>query len=67
MQVTAAFAKIMFDFVRNGDVQVVKRQEEKIGLDIQFLFDAQLKQNALFTAVLVPSSQHATEMIDYLV
>jgi hypothetical protein len=57
----------MFDFVRNGDVQVVKRQEEKIGLDIQFLFDAQLKQNALFTAVLVPSSQHATEMIDYLV
>jgi hypothetical protein len=37
--VNAAFAKIMFDVVKKGDIEGVKSQENRIGLDIQFLYD----------------------------
>lgn len=53
LNVNGAFAKILFDFVKLGDIAAVKKQEDRIGLDIQFLYDDQLKQNALFTAVMI--------------
>lgn len=34
LNVNAAFAKIMFDVVKKGDIEAVKSQENRIGLDI---------------------------------
>lgn len=34
LNVNAAFAKIMFDVVKKGDIEGVKSQENRIGLDI---------------------------------
>jgi len=67
LNVNAAFARILFDTVRKGDIAAVKKQEDKIGLDIQYLFDDQLKQNALFTAVMIKDDSLAIGMIDWLV
>lgn len=34
LNVNAAFAKIMFDEVKKGDIEAVKAQENHIGLDV---------------------------------
>lgn len=34
LNVNSAFAKIMFDYVLRGDIAQVKKQEDRIGLDI---------------------------------
>jgi len=39
LNVNSAFAKILFEFVRKGDIDAVKKQEERIGLDIQILYE----------------------------
>lgn len=57
----------MFDVVKKGDVEAVKAQENRIGLDIQFLYDDQLKQNALFTALQIKDDSTALKMIEWLV
>ena len=57
----------MFDVVKKGDIEGVKSQEDRIGLDIQFLYDDQFKQNALFTALQIKDDSTALKMIEWLV
>lgn len=57
----------MFETVRKGDIEAVKRIERRIGLDIQFLIDGNMKQNANFAAMKVVDENKAIAMVQWLV
>ena len=57
----------MFDSVKKGDIDAIKNHESRIGIDIQFLYDDQLKQNALFTAIQIKCDSTSTKMLEWLI
>jgi ankyrin repeat protein len=57
----------MFETVRKGDIEAVKRIERRIGLDIQFLIDGNMKQNANFAAMKIFDEAAAIKMVTWLV
>lgn len=63
LDVQSNFAQLMFETVRKGDIEAVKRIERRIGLDIQFLIDGNMKQNANFAAMKIGDEQRAISMV----
>lgn len=57
----------MFETVRKGEIESVKRIEKRIGLDIQFLIDGNTKQNANFAAMKIQDEAKAMKMVQWLV
>lgn len=57
----------MFDEVKRGEIEGIKKQEQNIGLDVQYLCDDQLKQNAMFSAMLIRDEQKSIQMSEWLV
>ena len=57
----------MFETVRKGDIEAVKRIERRIGLDVQYLIDGNTKQNANFAAMKIVNENDAINMIQWLV
>lgn len=57
----------MFETVRKGDIEAVKRIERRIGLDVQFLIDGNTSQNANFAAMKIQDESDAIEMVQWLV
>ena len=43
LDIQTNFAQLMFETVRKGDIEAVKRIERRIGLDIQFLIDGKMQ------------------------
>ena len=53
LDVNGSFAQVLFNLVKKGDIEAVKKQEERLGVDISYLIEDSLKQNALFQVNLI--------------
>ena len=41
------------DAVKKGDVNLVKQEQEKLGISIKYIVDENLKHNAIFQGTLI--------------
>ncbi len=55
------------DKVVKGDLQAVKKEQERIGIPASYLIDDKLNQNALFFACLNKSEENSLAILDYLI
>ena len=64
--VNATIARLFFDCVLKGDVDAVKKQENRMGLDVQYQMDGELQQNANFFATQISDTEKAIKMVRWL-
>ena len=50
-----------------GDIDAVKKQENRMGLDVQYQIDGQLQQNANFFATQIADTEKAIKMVRWLI
>ena len=66
LNVNAIIANDFFRVVNKGDIQAVKKMENRIGLDVQYQVEAESGQNSIFYAVSCPDEQKAVKMTKWL-
>lgn len=47
----------MIDVVKKGDINLLKQEQEKLGIGIKYIMEENIKHNAIFTAVLIKDHQ----------
>jgi len=57
---------VIFDAVEKGDIAVVKKKEVHFGLEVQYLIDDKMMQNAMFPMIAIKDEDKALEMLDWL-
>ena len=62
-----SIARLFFDRVLTGDIEAVKKQENRIGLDVQYQIDGEFQQNANFFATQIGDEEKAIKMVRWLV
>ena len=65
--VNATIARLFFDCVLKGDIDAVKKQENRMGLDVQYQIDGELQQNANFFATQIADTEKAIKMVRWLI
>ena len=66
LNVNETIANDFFSCVAKGDIQAVKKMENRIGLDVQYQVEAESGLNAIFYAVLCPDEIKAIKMTKWL-
>jgi hypothetical protein len=57
---------VIFDAVEKGDIEVVKKKENHFGLEVQYLVDDKMMQNAMFSMTAIKDEDKALKMLDWL-
>ena len=66
MQISAQLTKGFMDTVKRGDVEAVKAEQEKLGINVAYLVEDNYRHNAIYNAALVKDEQAALHMVEYL-
>jgi ankyrin repeat protein len=66
-QAPAILIKTLFDAIKKGELELVKAESERAGINIGELFDENYKHNGIFYATLIKDDNQCMKMVDYLI
>ena len=67
LQISSQLTKGIMEIIKKGDIEQLKAEQAKMGINVAFLVDDGYKHNAIFYAAQIKDDQISTRMVEWLI